>query len=187
MKSIAALFLAILLAIPACTTSLPKPPRVPADGRILVRIDQNFGQMGIEAITSAISEWYAEASICFDVQVVDVSEEYETWPDDGVTTIYFCGEGTWPKAVFDIFEKRSGITNPIGFTLMSTKDVFLSDEYFALRQVAMHEIGHVLGIAQHSTNRTSTMYHIALSGGFQRVTKEDAALAAKLNPTHRCR
>jgi predicted Zn-dependent protease len=143
--------------------------------------------MGIEAITSGLTRWYSEAGICLDIQVVNVDEEFEAWTDDGVTTFYAAVEGTWPLAVFDIINKRAGITNAVGLTLFPMKDVFLKADYYSLRQVAMHEMGHVLGIMEHNPDRLSTMYHIALSGGLQDVSRKDARMAAELNPTHRCR
>jgi hypothetical protein len=187
MNRLSALSLTLALALPSCGGAIPKAPKYPEDGRLVVRIDQNFGPTRVEAIVSGITRWYSAAGICLDIQIVNVDEEYETWGDDGVTTIYYGGDGTWPKAVFDYINGRDGVNNAIGLTLFPMKDIFLTDEYYSLRQVAMHEMGHVLGIMEHSSNRLSTMYWIALSGGLQDVTHSDAALAAKLNPGHRCR
>jgi predicted Zn-dependent protease len=186
MNRLTALFLVLFLSVPSCASRIPKPPAQPKDGRIHLRIDQNFGQMGIEAIISAIGEWHSVAGLCFDVEVVDVTEEYETWVDDNTTTIYFAAEGTWPYGVFEFVMEKSGINNAIGLTLFTMKDIFLIDGYYSLRQVAMHEIGHALGIMEHNPDRLSTMYHIALSGGIQRVTYKDAMQVIKLHPGNRC-
>ena len=181
MRHLAVVLFALLFALPSCA-AIPRAPKVPNVGRIKVVIDRDFGPYGIEMAIKGINMWHESAGVCFDISVEDVSTDNYTWADDEVSTIYFARDG-WRAYVF---EKLAGDRPVAGMTLFPMRDIFLPSNINKMRQLVAHEMGHVLGIMEHSENRMSIMYYLAW-GGPQSILYEDAKMVADLLPNHRCR
>jgi len=109
-----------------------------------------YGEVKLEAVTS-VQEADAVVAYNFSTSPVDASG---CVPSGGLAFTTFClAPGGERLAVFPL---RDGSASNVKF-LVTVRSTAVIDEFSARRLVA-HELGHVLGIAQHSPKPTDLMY-----------------------------
>jgi hypothetical protein len=175
------ILLALALSLCQCAAKEPEPQTTPAAREpLVIRVDAGLGKNGVLAVVSAVSRWAEKTGICFTLRVEDGEGDVSTWADDKIPTIY-AAFGGWRLYAMDLLR---GEKPWIGVTLLNTGDVFLSDCGWKIRQVAMHEIGHILGLG-HSEQRSSTMYAFVHEGPMD-ILPSDAKAARLKNKSHLC-
>jgi len=142
---------------------------------IPLRVDDSFTKWEISALRGAAARWQeaSDGKICFKISVVNTNEEnsLKDTKKDGLLTVY---NGKFKKQM--VKETGCGAYSAcvvFGYGNSFSSDIFMiKDEYFVT--VAIHEMGHLLGIVGHSDDPNDIMFRIASDS--QAITDRDKAV-----------